>query len=188
MKKNSISWGLMGLFCIFMIIFASGCSTTEKAAGSGSTMGDYSSSTSNNGGAYGSQTEFDAMNKSAALKQERLLAEAAAFSDIFFAFDQYDLNTEARNMLEKLASWLSANNGWEATIEGHCDDRGTTEYNLALGERRAQAAKIYLTNLGIEESRISTISYGEEMPLDPANNETAWAKNRRDHFVIVSGK
>ena len=71
-------------------------------------------------------------------------------------------------------------------IEGHCDERGTVEYNLALGERRANSAKRYLTSLGIPENRISTISYGKERPLDPGHNEEAWTKNRRAHFVILS--
>ena len=71
-------------------------------------------------------------------------------------------------------------------IEGHCDERGTAEYNLALGERRSNSAKKYLISLGVPEGRISTISYGKEKPLDPGHNEEAWAKNRRDHFIILS--
>ncbi len=78
--------------------------------------------------------------------------------------------------------------GFEATIEGHCDNRGTAVYNLALGERRAEAAKAYLANLGVSNTRITTISYGEEMPADPRNCEDAWAKNRRDHFIVFPNK
>ena len=104
---------------------------------------------------------------------------------IFFDFDKYDLRTDARATLDRKASFLNQNSSVRVQIEGHTDDRGTAEYNLALGERRANAAKQYLTTAGISAGRLSTISYGEERPLDPAQNEAAWAKNRRDHFVIT---
>ena len=116
--------------------------------------------------------------------RERLMAEAAAFEDIHFDFDKYDLKAPARAKLDGLANWLLKYGEFNANIEGHCDERGTAEYNLALGERRAQAAKSYLVNLGVDGARVNTISYGEEMPLDPRHNEEAWAKNRRDHFVV----
>ena len=109
---------------------------------------------------------------------------AIDFEDIHFSFDKYDLNPEARAVLKKLASWLLAHKSYAVAIEGHCDERGTTEYNLALGQRRATEAMRYLADLGTEVKRIKTISYGEEMPLDPGHNEDAWAKNRRDHFVV----
>jgi peptidoglycan-associated lipoprotein len=105
--------------------------------------------------------------------------------DIFFDFDKYDLRTDARTTLDRKASFLNQNSSVRVQIEGHCDERGTVEYNLALGERRANAAKQYLTTAGISAGRLSTISYGEERPLDPGHNEAAWAKNRRDHFVIT---
>jgi peptidoglycan-associated lipoprotein len=105
--------------------------------------------------------------------------------DITFDFDKYDLRTDARTILDRKASFLNQNNSIRAQIEGHCDERGTNEYNLALGERRANAAKQYLTTAGISAGRLSTISYGEERPLDPGHTEAAWAKNRRDHFVIT---
>jgi peptidoglycan-associated lipoprotein len=105
--------------------------------------------------------------------------------DIYFDFDKYDLRTDARATLDRKASFLNQNSSVRVQIEGHTDDRGTAEYNLALGERRANAAKQYLTTAGISAGRLSTISYGEERPLDPGHNEAAWAKNRRDHFVIT---
>ena len=105
--------------------------------------------------------------------------------DIYFDFDKYDLRTDARATLDRKASFLNQNSSVRVQIEGHCDERGTEEYNLALGERRANAAKQYLTTAGISAGRLSTISYGEERPLDPGHNEAAWAKNRRDHFVIT---
>jgi len=104
--------------------------------------------------------------------------------DILFEYDQFSLTSEAREMLQKHAKWLRAHAGYSLVIEGHCDDRGTTEYNLALGERRAVETMKFLVALGIDKSRIKTISYGEEMPLDPAGTDEAWAKNRRAHFVV----
>lgn len=101
---------------------------------------------------------------------------------IHFAFDMYDLNTEARQTLQNNALYLEQNPETSIILEGHCDERGSDEYNLALGEKRARAAAEYLKNLGIDSSRIRTISYGEEKPLDPASNEEAWSLNRRAEF------
>ena len=104
--------------------------------------------------------------------------------DVHFEFDSIRLTPVDQEILTKKADWLRANPGAKVTIEGHCDDRGTNEYNLALGEGRAQSAKAYLVDLGIDPSRLNTLSYGEERPIDRAQTEEAWAKNRRDHFVI----
>jgi len=104
--------------------------------------------------------------------------------DIYFAFDKSTLTPAAQDNLLRKAEWLRANREATITIEGHCDERGTNEYNLALGDRRAEAAKDFLVDLGIDAARIKTISYGEERPVDPRHNEEAWAKNRRDHFVV----
>jgi len=113
--------------------------------------------------------------------------EAKAFEEemIFFEFDRYDLSPQARAILEKKAIWLKNNPKYRLRIEGHCDERGTNEYNLALGDRRANAAKNYLVSLGVEPERISTISYGEERPLDPRNTEDAYSKNRRAEFKLI---
>jgi len=104
--------------------------------------------------------------------------------DIYFDFDRSDLKLETREILKRKAEWLRNNFSESVIIEGHCDERGTNDYNLALGDKRAQSAKNFLIDLGIAESRLTTISYGEERPADPRNNETAWSKNRRDHFVL----
>jgi len=104
--------------------------------------------------------------------------------DINFEFDKSTLTPAAQDNLVKKAEWLRSNADATVTIEGHCDERGTNEYNLALGERRAESAKSFLVDLGIAPSRMTTISYGEERPLCPQQNEECWAKNRRDHFVI----
>ena len=104
--------------------------------------------------------------------------------DIYFEFDKSLLLPRAQEILKKKANWLQDNPNVSVIIEGHCDERGTSEYNIALGERRAESAKVFLIHLGIIGSRLITISYGEERPVDPGHNEEAWAKNRRAHFAI----
>ncbi len=104
--------------------------------------------------------------------------------DIFFDYDSTVLSRQTRDTLSAISDWMSENGDVRLRIEGHADERGTSEYNLALGERRADAAKNYLVALGIEESRFSTVSYGEEMPIDNGHSEAAWSKNRRVHFEI----
>jgi len=111
-----------------------------------------------------------------------------AFEDqlIYFDFDMFNLSAESRDILAQKASFMKANANLTIQIQGNCDERGTTEYNLALGERRAKAAQDYLVSLGIAKERIATISYGKEKPVDPEHTEEAWAKNRNDQFVIMN--
>ena len=104
--------------------------------------------------------------------------------DIYFDFDRYDLSTDARETLKANGNWLKANPSAVVQMEGHCDERGTTEYNLALGAKRAQVAKDYLVTLGVPAERLSTISYGKELPVCADHNEECWQKNRRDRFII----
>jgi len=104
---------------------------------------------------------------------------------IYFDYDRSDLNENARTVLTQIADVLKPNPSYSLDISGHCDERGTIEYNLALGERRARSAKKFLVALGIAGDRISTISYGEEEPVDPRSNEAAWGKNRRDEFRLM---
>jgi peptidoglycan-associated lipoprotein len=111
-------------------------------------------------------------------------AEGDILKDIGFDFDRYSIGQSAKAVLAASAEWLKANAAAKVKIEGHCDERGTEEYNMVLGQHRAQAAKDYLRSLGIEADRMSTISYGKALPLDPAHNEAAWSKNRRAHFVV----
>jgi peptidoglycan-associated lipoprotein len=106
--------------------------------------------------------------------------ERRAGDRVFFALNKSDISPQAKEQLSKQANWLKSHPKVTATIEGHCDERGTREYNLALGERRAEAVRKYLANnLGVEESRLDTISYGKERPAVPGDNEAAWAQNRR---------
>ena len=193
MKRNVWIIGSLTIICSFMFIFAAGCAKTpvvkEEVA-----LQEAESVISTAETAVAPREEVKKEVEDTAMKEkqlwEQLLAQAAEFKnkDINFAFDRYDLNADAKQKLERLADWLLAHSEFEATIEGHCDERGTTEYNLALGERRAETAKAYLVNLGVDSDKISTISYGEELPLDPSQNEEAWAKNRRDHFLVYPSK
>lgn len=119
-------------------------------------------------------------------RQAALEAARGAFTgeDIYFEFDSSALLAEAQELLTQKAQWLRNNASVEVIIEGHTDSRGTGEYNLALGDRRAESTKNFLIDLGIEPSRLTTVSYGEERPVDPGENEAAWALNRRAHFVV----
>jgi peptidoglycan-associated lipoprotein len=105
---------------------------------------------------------------------------------VFFELDSADLSAVAQTTLQQNAGVLKKYGTWQITIEGHCDERGTAEYNLALGERRANAARDYLVSLGIGANRVRTVSYGKEFPFDPGHQEGAWSKNRRAHFVITA--
>lgn len=104
--------------------------------------------------------------------------------DVFFDYDKHNLRDDARASMERNARALTSNPGVSVLLEGHCDERGTVEYNLALGDRRAQSAKGYLVQFGVDAGRISTISYGEERPFSQGHDERAWSENRRVHFVI----
>ena len=106
---------------------------------------------------------------------------------IFFDFDKYDLDAQAQETLKKQAAWLKQYPSVSVTVEGHCDERGTREYNLALGERRANSVKDYLSALGIARTRVNTISYGKERPVALGHNEEAWAQNRRGVTTLTSG-
>jgi peptidoglycan-associated lipoprotein len=105
---------------------------------------------------------------------------------VFFEYDSADISPVGQTTLSKNAELLKRYSSWMITIEGHCDERGTAEYNLALGERRALAASTYLVSLGIPAARLRTVSYGKEFPFDPAHTDTAFSKNRRAHFVITA--
>jgi peptidoglycan-associated lipoprotein len=127
------------------------------------------------------------------LKEDKLatgtldeLNRESPLKPVFFDYDSAELTSEAQSTLTANAAILKKYARWIVTIEGHCDERGTGEYNLALGERRAVAAKAYLVSLGIDADRLRPVSYGKEFPFDPGHTEEAWAKNRRGHFVITA--
>lgn len=113
-----------------------------------------------------------------------LVEEGMELRDVNFAFDSAELTPSTREVLRHNAEWLKENPEASVVIEGHCDERGTREYNLALGQRRAQSVYDFMRSLGIQASRMDTVSYGEDQPLDPRSTEAAWEKNRRAHFRI----
>ena len=112
--------------------------------------------------------------------------EGGPLEDVHFAYDQAQLSDQARAILERHALWLQNHRAAKVTIEGHCDERGTVDYHLALGEQRARAVRDYLVNLGVAGDRLTSVSYGKEKPLDPASHEAAWARNRRAHFLVTA--
>jgi len=111
---------------------------------------------------------------------------SSPLKDIHFEFDRYELRADAREALDANAKWLREHPSVRVEIEGHCDERGTNEYNMGLGAKRAQAARDYLVSLGISAQRLSTVSYGEEIPVCTEHAESCWEKNRRDRFVIAA--
>lgn len=168
MNKKLIAIGLISLL-------AAACETTDDAAKNGA-MGDPNSK-SLNPGVY-SRGLSDVVPGS----QEDLVANVG--DRIFFDYDSATVASSAQQTLSRQAEWLAANPSVSITIEGHCDERGTREYNLALGERRAAAVKNYMISLGVDRSRISTISYGKERPEELGSSESAWSKNRRAVTVV----
>ena len=158
------------LSVVFMLLFIAACSSTPKdegaASGSGSelTSVDYTS---------------DGIRAGSA---EDLIVNVG--DRVFFALDSHDLSDGAKELLQDQASWLKQYSKVSITVEGHCDERGTREYNIALGERRAQAMKNYLIGLGVVADRISTISYGKERPAVLGSNDAAWDQNRRAVAVV----
>lgn len=125
----------------------------------------------------------EAALQSAAQKEAAPVIEAKGIADIFFDFDRFTIRENAKSTLEDDAKYLKANKNLKVVIEGHCDERGASEYNIALGERRAQAAQKYLLDLGVDQSRISVISYGKEKPFCTDHSEECWQENRRAHFA-----
>ena len=115
----------------------------------------------------------------------RYQEQRGLFNDIYFDFDRYDIKPEGKPILQQVSSWLLKNTDARLSIEGHCDERGTNEYNLALGDRRAKAARDFLIALGVSSKRIDLVSYGEEKPQCTEQTEECWAKNRRAHFVVM---
>lgn len=126
-----------------------------------------------------------AVKEAAAPATEEAAAQQSQLATIYFDFDSYILSTTARETLTKNAGAMQKDNSIKLRVEGNCDERGSDEYNLALGEKRAKAAMNYLVSLGIPAERFSIISYGKEKPVDPGHDEAAWAKNRRDDFIII---
>ena len=165
---------------IFIVLFVAACATKPKdsadSSGSGST-----SSSSDVSSEEGTIKETDGSGIVSG-SQEDLIVNVG--DRVFFGYDSSDLDSDALELLQDQVAWLKQNSDVSVTIEGHCDERGTREYNLALGEKRAQAVKNYLIGLGINPDRVSTISYGKERPAVVGSNDGAWAQNRRSVTIV----
>jgi peptidoglycan-associated lipoprotein len=156
------------------LVLAAACETASDADAGKAGAGSTSTGTAQTGAAKmtpGSAADF----------------VATAGDRVFFDYDKFSLKADARATLEKQAAWLKKYPAVTLSVEGHCDERGTREYNLALGERRANAARDYLVSLGVSKDRVKTISYGKERPVAMGSNEAAWAQNRRGVSVITGG-
>jgi peptidoglycan-associated lipoprotein len=171
------------VFVLFIgLVFFAGCSTpaVSKPQESAKTGAD----TKKQAKAAPSKT---APTSSLEALQKGKQVGTGPLQDVNFDFDRYDLRPDAREILKKHAAWLKATPQVKVAIEGHADERGTNEYNLALGARRAESVKRFLGDLGISANRLGTVSYGEELPLCKEQNEICWAKNRRAHFAASAG-
>lgn len=165
-----------------------GDTMTSKGGSAGSSMGK---SQATGEGSRGKSSEsstgpgsLDALRRG----QGTATPGSSPLKDIYFEFDRYDLRADAREILKANADWLRKNPSQRVEIEGHCDERGTNEYNLALGAKRAQSAKDYLLSLGVSGERVSTISYGEEIPTCKDHAESCWSQNRRARFVVIPSR
>jgi len=180
------SWRILGVFLLAVLV--SGCpkqqqpSSESELGGPGGARGlgpggiqDRNLAPADPGARTRGRIESEGIDRST----------GGPLSDVYFAYDAFDLSSEARGTLQSHAEWLKKNGGAKVEIEGHCDERGTVEYNLALGAKRAKAARDYLVNLGVDANQLSTISYGEELPTCKESTESCWQQNRRAHFLLV---
>lgn len=181
------------LTCLFMAAACAPSSATKSdkasSAQAGSVPSKSSSGPSKGEGALGGTRETTTDRSSLSQLQDGKTSEGAGpLKDIYFDFDSHSLSGDAREVLRANANWLKTNSAARAEIEGHSDERGTNEYNLALGAKRAQTAKDFLSTLGVGADRLSTISYGEEIPACKDASESCWQRNRRARFVVLPSR
>ena len=162
-----------------LVFFLAACSTTPKDTADSSGSGSTSTSSDVSSSAENESTESASIEPGS---QEDLIVNVG--DRVFFNYDSAELDTDAQELLQDQVAWLKQYSNVSVIIEGHCDERGTREYNLALGEKRAQSVKNYLINLGISSDRVSTISYGKERPAVVGSNDGAWAQNRRSVTIV----
>jgi peptidoglycan-associated lipoprotein len=179
---------LLGIVFLASLLVLAGCPKSTPTA-----QGDAASQAGTASGSKGQQQSKTGESSTGAGSLEDARKGKSPVSDgplkeIYFAYDSFDLRPDARATLKASAEWLKANPAARVEVEGHTDERGTNEYNLALGAKRAQAAKDYLISLGIPAARVSTISYGEELQVCKELTEDCWQKNRRDRFVVSGGR
>jgi len=204
--KRSFPWKRAALALFVSVLVAAGCAKkqTVKSEGTAGGAGTQAAAPAPAASAPGTAEVKESAVKeappapaAAAPAEQPMLAAKAAeagvavteekpsqFDDVRFDFDKSVLREDGRKTTQGVAEYLKKNPRVKLLIEGHCDERGTSEYNMALGERRAASVMNYLVSLGIPKAVLSTVSYGKEKPLDPGHNEEAWAKNRRAHFVL----
>lgn len=168
-KDEGVSSGLHGLDTV-----SGGKSPSEERVTNGAMMAKLDPSQS------GRQMD--------AIRSEQAAADAAGLRDVFFAYDSFAISEEGRQALSRNAEWIKVNAGASLKIEGHCDERGTSAYNLVLGEKRAKAVRNYLVELGVSPSRLGVVSYGKERPFCKERDESCYAQNRRGHVVVKTGK
>ncbi len=176
-NRTAAAMRIVALAMACVALAASGCSSKKKPP----TGLEGGAQTGSTGGGMG-ESSLNAL-------QGGTLGGGAGgpLHDIHFGYNDYTIQPQDSSVLKDNAQWLQSHAGSTVQIEGHCDERGSEEYNIALGAKRAQAAKDYLTTLGVSPGRMTTISYGKELPLCTEHNETCWAENRRDHFVVSGG-
>ncbi len=184
MRKKMIAVSVSLMFACSALLLMVGCQTTVKPPPVGKDAGPaHTGATADSEAAK--MARIDDLSGTSGTRGVSGPEEAINSYRIYFDYDRSELNAEAQSTIKKIAGVLQSNPSYSLDVSGHCDERGTIEYNLALGERRARAAKKFLITLGISGDRISTISYGEERPVDPQSSESAWAKNRRNEFMLI---
>ena len=171
----------VGVGCVVVVtalVLATGCSGRKRGAELGEDAGGLQEA------GLGGTGSLD-QARAGALGSETL---SGPLADVYFGYDSFELDDEARAKLQGHGRWLESNRDARVEVEGHCDDRGTIEYNLALGAKRAASVKSYLSSLGVSSDRITTISYGEELPVCHDASESCWQRNRRAHFVVIGNQ
>jgi peptidoglycan-associated lipoprotein len=181
-KKRAAAWVIQALLCSFLLVLVVSCARTEKKK---------PERVSSKGDIRKGETEAERIRRLERearlreLEEQKRLARKFESEAIYFDYNESFLTPTARAKVKIKAEWLRKNTAYSVRIEGHCDERGTNAYNLALGDRRANATMKYLVFMGISAKRVQTVSYGEEKPADPGHNDTAWAKNRRCEFRLI---
>jgi len=184
MKGSTGGKWILSALSVVLLVFAVGCAKKELVKSTDTASGAAVSTlppVETKGGLQEpivTETTQTAMAGVAATQEK-----PSDFPDIHFDYDKSFLREDAKLILQEVAAYLKANRAALILIEGHCDERGTAEYNIALGERRAESARSYLVSFGVKASAVSTVSFGEEKPIDPGHDEVAWERNRRGHFV-----
>jgi len=181
-----------GIFLILMIVaFVAAMSACAKKnvpppPGYGGAGGEYGQGGAPSGGPMMDEAKWRELGINSEAEKREFLDRAKAFEnqDVYFDYDSYTLLEPAKKVLDEKIAFLKRYPKVGVTVEGHCDERGTTEYNIALGERRATAAQQYISSSGSSNLKLTTVSYGKERPLATGHDEASWAKNRRDHFVL----